>query len=171
MALPKFDKPLDSPDIPDNDFAPMPEAEYFGVIDEANEKDSAAGNPMLELNIKLAGNEKYNGRFVRYYLVYGNEYPLTNAKKLMMALQQDITGLTQIKAKNLIGLPCKFKTKVSETTKRDDETGEVKVYKNDNVHYFIPIMADDAAVVIKAAGVSGGQSDDGVPDLGDDIPF
>jgi len=127
-----LDKPLDSPEIPDSDFSAMPIGNYKGVIEEAYEEKSQSGNEMIHLVVRLKGNEAYDNRVLHHYLVFGLEHSLESAKRLMMALNQDITGMKAISAQTLIGLSCKVHTK------HEEYNGETR----DKIHYFVPVNLD-----------------------------
>ncbi|KKM73037.1 hypothetical protein LCGC14_1414510 [marine sediment metagenome] len=154
----QFDKPLD--EVEDQEFGSMPEGEYLGFVDDAEDTKSNAGDDMLHLTIKLAGNPKYNRKFVHYYLVdkEDSEFYLPNAKKLAKHFNLEVKGTKEIKAEVFKGLPCKFKTKPDTYTNKDGN--EVPT---DRFHYWVAIDDGEAqsAAAEKVEEI----------DLGDDIPF
>lgn len=145
----ELDKPLDSPDIPDANYGAMPIGDYKGFIEEATEEKSQNDNEMIHLVVRLEGNEAYDNRVLHYYLVFGLEHSLEAAKRLMVALGQDITGMKSIKAESLVGLRCKIHTK------HEEYNGEIR----DRIHYFVPVNMGE---------VMAGSN---FPGSGDDVPF
>lgn len=135
-----FGKSLD--EVEGGDFELMPIGDYLGYVEEATEEMSKNGNEMLHLQIRLAGNEKYNNRVMHHYLVMGNEYSLQNAKKLMIALGLDIKGMTGVKPATILNRPCKFRVK-HETAQAGEKEGQLV----EKIHYFSQIMGDEAAAV------------------------
>ena len=155
----KFDKPLDDDSIEKREFEVMPEGVYSGFIEEVEERKSGKGNEMIDVTVKLRGNEKYNGAYLHYYLVSGGKYTLESAQSMMVALGQDISGLKEITPKAITGLPCKFKVK-HETQTEGEYAGKTQA----RLHYFVNMSPEDLILNKVADGV-------GEIDLDESIPF
>ena len=127
-----FDTPLDQVETTQPEV--MPIGEYLGFIEEAEEMTSKSGNEMIKLQVRLKGNESYDKRVLFHYLVFGLDHSLEAAKRLMVALRQDISGVSQIKAENLVGLRCIIKNK------HEEYEGKM----SDKIHYFFDMLPEES---------------------------
>lgn len=157
---------LDDPSIKTPEFELMPPGEYYGKIDSAEETESQSGKPMIKIVVKLQGNQKYDGKLLFHYFVFdltskeAKERTLSQAKNMMMALNQDITGLNALSADMLLGLSCKVKTKHDTYINKDGDQ-----VTTDKIHYFVNMGPSDRELAAETAG-----KPDKI-DLGDDLPF
>ncbi|MCL4473535.1 MAG: hypothetical protein M1455_06300 [Actinobacteria bacterium] len=139
-------------------YGPMPVGDYKAVVVEAIEKVSQSGNDMIELQIKLEGNERYDGKLFWRYLVFGLEYSLEALKRDMTCLGMNTDNVTTVSAEQFINRRCRVHTK------REEYNGELK----DKIHYLkpyesssgSPATSDEEPLPEEPQGVSD-----------DDIPF
>lgn len=149
---------LDDVDVDDNFGGPMPIADYYARVVEAEEKTSQNGNAMIELQFKLEGNEKYDGKLFWHYVVFGLEHSLESLKRTMSCLGMDTSNTTSVNASQFVGKTCRIHNK------HEEYNGEMK----ERVHFLKPYKSsseEGPQPVVSAT--------DAAPPIGDDdsIPF
>jgi len=116
----------------DESYGPMPIGDYYAIVTEAQEKNSqSSGNPMIELELTLSGNEKYDGKKFWHYIVFGMDHSLKSLKQTMTSLGMPTDNVTAVSASQFLDKRCRVHNK------HEEYQGEMK----DKIHYLKPYQS------------------------------
>lgn len=82
-------------------FEVLPAGEYSVTINSAEERQSKAGNEMMEIAVQVSAGQ-HAGRKLWYYIVY-DDYALNKFGSLLSSLGMDFSAEMQIRPSDLIG--------------------------------------------------------------------
>ncbi len=143
----------------EENYGPMPVGDYYAVVTEAIEKVSQSGNDMIELQLKLEGNDRYDGKLFWRYLVFGLEHSLEALKRDMTCLGMNTDNVTTVSAEQFLNHRCRIHTK------KEEYNGELR----DKIHYLKPYESSSDAPPAALETEPMPEEPRGMDD--DDIPF
>lgn len=123
-------------------FAPIPAGEYFFVIQDASEKTSKTGHPMIEMTLQLIEDEQFHGKTLKHYVVFLPEGSKGDGISVHFrkCIGVPYGGDDEVDARDWVGKKIRAKLKVE---KRE---WEGKEYEGNKVAYVKPYGDDFPAV-------------------------
>lgn len=130
---------------PNQGYTPIPAGEYSFVIEDATEKTSKKGLPMVETSLKVIEHAEFHGKGFKHYVVFipAGEKGDGMSVHFRRCIGVAYGGEDEVNAADWVGKKLRGKVKV-ETTNKDG-----KDYTNNKLSNVLPYGADFPEVAKK----------------------